>query len=54
MEKGNFRIDNNGNIEFYVGWCQLEYQDIEDLRKILKKSDKINKKYERRKKNNGK
>ena len=35
MKKGNFRLDDNGNIEYYVGWCNLEYQDIEDLKYIL-------------------
>lgn len=32
---GNFRIDNDGHIEFYVGWCAFEYKDMEDLATIL-------------------
>lgn len=35
MKKGNFRLDKYGNIEFYVGWCGLDYQDIEDLKYLL-------------------
>jgi ribosomal protein L1 len=33
---GNFRIDRFGNIEFYIGWCGLEYEDIQNLKKALK------------------
>ena len=33
---GNFRIDEYGHIEYYVGWCCLEYEDVENLKKILR------------------
>jgi len=34
---GNFRIDKKGNIDYYVGWCNLEYEDIDNLIKALTK-----------------
>ena len=35
MLKGNFRLTKNGDIEYYIGWCVLEHQDIEDLKYLL-------------------
>jgi len=47
MEKekqfGNFKVDNDGNIFYYVGWCCLEYKDIENMKKSLKELEKFNK-----------
>ena len=34
-KRGNFRLDKNGDISFYVGWCNLEYKDIEDLKYLM-------------------
>ena len=33
----NFRIDKTGHVEFYVGWCNLEEDDIESLKYVLAK-----------------
>ncbi len=39
IEKGSFRMSKHGNIEFNVGWCALEEQDMEDLKYILAKRE---------------
>ena len=40
IKKGNFRIDEKGNIDYYVGWCGLEYQDIEDIKYLIALKEK--------------
>ena len=35
LKKGNFSLDKDGNISYYVGWCALDYKDLEDLKYLL-------------------
>ena len=32
IKRGNFKLSKNGRIDYYVGWCGLEFEDIEDLK----------------------
>jgi len=38
---GNFRIDKDGSIDYYVGWCSLDYKETEDLKELLKWYNKV-------------
>jgi len=35
IKRGNFKLSKNGRIDYYVGWCGLEFEDIEDLKYLL-------------------
>lgn len=40
MKKGNFKIDEDGDIQYDQGWVTLNPEDIDNFKKILKIKEK--------------